>query len=746
MSQKQADVHAAAIDASAADWSGSGATSPGLRALDQELVRCCADLPDIDLERVRRLTVDQPLDSFREACSALIDRCVALIAEEPAYSRVAGRLLSGSIDRDLAAQHISSFTDSIRHAASLGLVNGRVRARTADHGAALDAAIRAERTDVLDYFGLRALLETYLLRHPDTGRPIEDVQHFWMRVAVACSEDVDQAVSLYDVMSTLAYLPSEETLHRAGSPDEQLSSCYLLDSPASSASGIRDRLEQLGQAAHAARDVSVAWHHSRTEGSLTHAIDGAGLPDTLDLSTTCVYIEPWHLDIERYLDALEDQLTGAAGADSVPALAHWIPDLFMRRVESGEDWSLFDPADVPLLPDLFAEDFEKHYTAAEAQGLARRTLPARKLFAKIIELIAADGRSWIDFKDNANRAANQTARSGNVLHAANLCTEILEITSDGEPAVCHVGAINLSRHLDGADFDMARFARTVATAVRQLDAAIDLNSYALPAAKISSERWRPIGLGIMGLQDLFFSLRLPFDGFDARQLSTRVAEALYFHALDTSAELAAERGTHTAYADTRISRGELQFDTWGITPSDEFDWEGLRAKIARNGVRNSLLVAIGPTASLSSIASCFECIEPQISNCFQRRTERGSVATINPYLVAELKQLGLWNDSMRSAIRLAGGSIQGIYQLPESLRTVYRTAWELSALAMIDLAADRGAFVDQSQSLNLFMATPSVARLSQLYLYAWRCRLKTTYALRTRAAASRGEAADPAGH
>jgi ribonucleoside-diphosphate reductase alpha chain len=350
----------------------------------------------------------------------------------------------------------------------------------------------------------------------------------------------------------------------------------------------------------------------------------------------------------------------------------------------------------------------------------------------MIRIVAADGPSSIEFKDNANRAANQTARAGNVIHAANLCTEILEVTSEAEPAVCHVGAINLARHVNGQDFDFEHFAQTVRSSIRQLDTAIDRNHYALATARASSERWRPIGLGIMGLQDVFFRLHLPFDSFDARQLSTRIAEALYFHALDTSADLAAGRGPHPAFADTRVAQGELQFDTWGITPSEEFDWAALRAKIARQGVRNSLLVAIGPTASLSSIASCFECIEPQISNFFQRKTAASAVTHVNPYLVEELKQLGLWNESMRTAIRLAGGSIQGIYQLPEELRTVFRTAWEVSTLAMIDLAADRGAFVDQSQSLNLFLSTPSVAQLSQLYLYAWKCRLKTTHSLRAR--------------
>ena len=702
------------------------------RALEQELRRCCDGLQDVNVERLQSLVRANDHANLRAACAALIDACTTLSAEDPAYSRVAARLLVGSIDRELAGQGISRFTEAMRHAAGRGLVNRRVMEFVATHGDALDAAVEPRLSEVMDLYGLRALQRDYLLRDPETGLLFEDAQHFWMRIAVALADDLPQAITLYGLMSTLNYLPSDETLRHAGTRTEHLSSCYLLDSPVNTADGIRDRLDEIDQASHTARDVSVAWHRARTEGSLTHAVDGAGLPDTVDLGHTCVYIEPWHVDIERYLDALEEQLEDADAPAVSPALAHWIPDLFMKRVEADQDWSLFDPEDVPLLPNLFGEEFESAYGTAEVQGLARCRLPARSLFTRMIRIIAADGRSWVEFKDNANRAANQTARAGNVIHATNLCTEILEVTSEGEPAVCHVGAINLSRHVEGQDFDFERFAHTVRGAIRQLDRAIDLNAYAIAAARSSSERWRPIGLGIMGLQDVFFRLQLPFDGFDARELSTRIAEALYFHALDTSADLAAERGAHPAFPDTRVAQGELQFDTWGITPSDAFDWPALRAKIARHGVRNSLLVAIGPTASLSTIASCFECIEPQISNFFQRHTGSGPVVQINPYLVEELKNLGLWNESIRTAIRLSGGSIQGIYQLPEELRTVFRTAWEVSALAMIDLAADRGAFVDQSQSLNLFLATPSVAQLSQLYLYAWKCRLKTTYTLRSR--------------
>jgi ribonucleoside-diphosphate reductase alpha chain len=320
------------------------------------------------------------------------------------------------------------------------------------------------------------------------------------------------------------------------------------------------------------------------------------------------------------------------------------------------------------------------------------------------------------------------------VHLSNLCTEILEVTSHGETAVCNLGSVNLARHVGPEGFDFDQLAHTVEVAVRQLDRVIDLNFYPIHTARSSNMRWRPVGLGLMGLQDVFFRLRLPFDGPAARDLSARIQETIYFHALRTSVELAKQYGAHDAFRETRAARGELQFDAWGITPADTARWDELREDIKAHGLRNSLLIAIAPTATIASIAGCYECIEPQVSNLFKRETLSGDFMQINRYLVDELKQLGLWTGEIRDAIKLADGSVQGVAEIPEELRAIYRTAWELPMKALIDLAAERGAFLDQSQSLNLFMANPNIGAMSSMYMYAWKRGLKTTYYLRSRPA------------
>ena len=352
----------------------------------------------------------------------------------------------------------------------------------------------------------------------------------------------------------------------------------------------------------------------------------------------------------------------------------------------------------------------------------------------MMRVLAQTGNGWMTFKDKSNRACNQTGASGQTVHLSNLCTEILEVTHNGETAVCNLGSINLSRHLGPDGFNFEQLAHTVELAVRQLDRVIDLNYYPIGTTRASNMRWRPVGLGVMGLQDVFFRLRLAFDSDAARRLSTRIQSTIYFHALNTSLELARLHGAHDAFALTRAAAGELQFDHWDVQPEDAARWNALREQIRSHGLRNSLLIAIAPTATIASIAGCYECIEPQVSNLFKRETLSGDFLQINRYLVEELKRLGLWTAEIRDAIKLADGSIQGMAQIPEELRHIYRTAWELPMRALIDLAAERGAYIDQSQSLNLFMANPNIGQLSSMYMYAWKRGLKTTYYLRSRPA------------
>jgi len=389
---------------------------------------------------------------------------------------------------------------------------------------------------------------------------------------------------------------------------------------------------------------------------------------------------------------------------------------------------------VPDFPDLWGDAFETAYAQAEARGIAKKRVKARDLYARMMRVLAQTGNGWMTFKDACNRAANQTAKAGNAIHLSNLCTEIIEVTSTGETAVCNLGSVNLAQHHDGREFDFDKLAHTVQVAVRQLDRVIDLNFYPIDTARSSNLRWRPVGLGLMGLQDVFFALRLPFDSDAARALSARISEDIYYWALRTSLELAREKGAHPAFADTRAARGELQFDAWNVTPGDAARWDELREEIKVHGLRNSLLIAIAPTATIASIAGCYECIEPQVSNLFKRETLSGDFLQVNRYLVEELKRLGQWTPEMRDAIKLAEGSVQSLDALPGELRTIYRTVWETPMRALIDMAADRGAFIDQSQSLNLFIENPNIGQLSSMYMYAWKQGLKTTYYLRSRPA------------
>jgi ribonucleoside-diphosphate reductase alpha chain len=412
----------------------------------------------------------------------------------------------------------------------------------------------------------------------------------------------------------------------------------------------------------------------------------------------------------------------------------------MRRVEADAMWSLIDPSDVPELVDLWGDDFDQAYRAAEAVGRATRQIPARELYSKMMRTLAQTGNGWMTFKDAANRACNQTAVAGNTVHLSNLCTEILEVSSDTETAVCNLGSINLAAHVGqqtldgGGDMDWEKLRATVRTAVVFLDRVIDINYYPTPEAAASNPRWRPVGLGVMGLQDVFFTLGLPFDSAPAKELSTRIAEEIALTALETSCTLAEQNGAHPGYADTRLASGRLHLDHFEVTVTQTARWEAVRARIAEHGVRNSLLIAIAPTATIASIAGCYECIEPQVSNVFKRETLSGEFLQINNALVAELKRHGLWTDAVRSAIKRADGSVQGIEELPAEVRTLFRTAWELPQKALIDLAAARTPYVDQSQSLNLFLASPTIGKLSSMYLYAWKSGLKTTYYLRSRPA------------
>ncbi len=719
--------------------------------------RCCAGLPDTDALRVATKTISGLYDgaTTRELDRLSIQTAAGLIAEEPQYARLAARLLATYIDKEVRNQEIHAFSQSVATGQRLGIINDRLADFVLANARKLNDSVVAERDREFEYFGLRTVYDRYLLRHPKTRLVIETPQQFFLRIACALSENVPDALELYRQFSSLEYLPSSPTLFNAGTRHEQLSSCFLLDSPTDSLESIYRKYADVAMLSKFSGGIGLAYHRIRSRGSLIQGTNGHSngiVPwlKTLDASVAavnqggkrkgacCVYLETWHADIEEFLE-LRDNTGDEARRTHNLNLANWVPDLFMRRVEAGAEWSLFDPKVVPHLTDLFGVEFEAAYEQAEREGLAYKAVKARDLYGRMMQTLAQTGNGWMTFKDKSNRACNQTALPGRVVHLSNLCTEILEVSSDGETAVCNLGSINLGRHLQAGEggkpvFDFAKLAKTVRTAIRQLDRVIDLNFYPIDTAKSSNNKWRPVGLGLMGLQDVFFHMRLPFDAPEARDLSRRISEEVYYHALTASCDLAQEKGAHPNFKETRAAGGEFQFEAWGVTPSDMGRWETLRRRIMQGGLRNSLLVAIAPTATIASIAGCYECIEPQISNLFKRETLSGDFLQVNRYLVRELKALGHWNDSIRNQLKMAEGSVQGIEGLPADLKTIYRTSWELPMRSLVDMAADRGAYIDQSQSLNLFIENPNIGQLSSMYFYAWKKGLKTTYYLRSRPA------------
>jgi ribonucleoside-diphosphate reductase alpha chain len=731
----------------------NGALEPvDVNKIVRAVQRCCHGLPHVDAIRVASKTIGGLFDgaSTRELDAISIQTAAALIAEEPEYSRLAARLLLATIEKEVAGQNIYSFSQSIEVGRREGVVSKDAAEFVAANARKLNSAIDDRFSDRFEYFGLRTVYDRYLLRHPITRQVIETPQHFFMRVSAGLSVRVNEAVEFYRLLASHDYLPSSPTLFNSGTKHSQMSSCYLLDSPGDSLESIYDAYKQIAMLSKFSGGIGLAFHRVRSEGSLIRATNGLSngiVPwlRTLDASVAavnqggkrkgacCVYLEPWHADVESFLE-MRDNTGDQARRTYNLNLANWIPDLFMRRVDEDGMWSLFDPKVVPHLPDLYGDEFARAYEAAEAEQKFVRQVKARDLYARMMRTLAETGNGWMVFKDACNVKCNQTGLPGNVVHLSNLCTEITEVTSSAETAVCNLGSINLALHVVDGAFDFVKLAATVRHAVPMLDRVIDINYYPVPQAAAANSRWRPVGLGVMGLQDVFFQLRLAFDSPEARALSARIQEEIYFHALTVSCELAEQHGAHAAFAESRAARGEFQFDLWGVKPVDGARWEALRERIKSVGLRNSLMIAIAPTATIASIVGCYECIEPQVSNLFKRETLSGEFMQINRYLVQELKQMGLWSEAMRTRIKLAEGSIQGIQEIPDDVKLIYRTVWEMPMRSLIDMAADRGAYIDQSQSLNLFAESPNIGRLSSMYMYAWKKGIKTTYYLRSRPA------------
>jgi len=624
-------------------------------------------------------------------------------------------------------------------------------------GAQVDAYIKPERDYEFDYFGFKTLEKSYLLR--DANKVvIERPQHMWMRVSLALwGTDLERAFETYDLLSQKVLTHATPTLFNAGTPRQQLSSCFLLAMKDDSIAGIYDTLKDCALISKHAGGIGLSIHDIRARGALIEGTNGTSnglVPMLRNFNATAryvdqgggrrngsfaVYLEPWHADVE---DFLRLKLNSGSEEDRARDLfyALWICDLFMRRVEADEKWSLFCPSEAPGLADVYGAEFDALYTSYEAKGLARKVVDARTLWYQILETQMETGTPYLLYKDPANQKSNQ--KNLGTIRSSNLCTEIIEYSAPDETAVCNLASIALPAFVGPfavgfPSFNFGALRKAVSVAIRNLNKVIDINYYPTPETKKSNMRHRPVGLGVQGLADVFAMLQLSWESPAAADLNQRIFEHLYYAAAETSAAIAAEEGSYETFQGSPTSKGILQPDLWGVTPltekSGELDWPGLRLKAAA-GMRNSLLVAPMPTASTSQILGYTECFEPFTSNMYTRRVLAGEFTVINKYLVKELLGMGLWTEGMKQAIVMRKGSVQGIPTIPEEIQARYKTSWEIPQKTLIDMAASRGAFICQSQSLNLFVADPTISRLTSMHFYAWKTGLKTgCYYLRTKA-------------
>ncbi|MCF8275114.1 MAG: ribonucleoside-diphosphate reductase subunit alpha [Flavobacteriales bacterium] len=621
-----------------------------------------------------------------------------------------------------------------------------------ENAALLDSTIIYDRDFGYDFFGFKTLERSYLLKTNDqiTERP----QHMLMRVAVGIhKEDVKSAIETYNLLSERWFTHATPTLFNAGTPKPQMSSCFLLQMQDDSIDGIYDTLKQCAKISQSAGGIGLSMHNIRATGSYIKGTNGTsnGIVPMLRVfndtaryvdqgggkrkGSFAIYLEPWHADVYDFLDLKKNHGKEENRARDL-FYAMWIPDLFMKRVETGGDWSLFCPNEAPGLGDCWGPKFEALYEEYEREGKARKVVKAQDLWFHIMESQIETGTPYMLYKDAANRKSNQ--QNLGTIKSSNLCTEIIEYTAPDEVAVCNLASIALPKFVTSeGEFDHQKLFDITYVATRNLNKIIDRNYYPVIEARNSNMRHRPIGLGVQGLADAFIKLRLPFDSEEAKQLNKDIFETIYYAAMTCSKDQAKEFGHYESYPGSPVSQGIFQYDMWGVTPTNRWEWDVLKEEVKKYGVRNSLLVAPMPTASTSQILGNNECFEPYHSNIYTRRVLSGEFVVVNKHLLKDLVKLGLWNDDMKNKLIAANGSVQNIEEIPANIRQLYRTIWELSMKDIIDMAADRGAFIDQSQSLNLFMQNPNFGKLTSMHFYAWKAGLKTgMYYLRTQAAAS----------
>jgi ribonucleoside-diphosphate reductase alpha subunit len=621
-----------------------------------------------------------------------------------------------------------------------------------EHAAELDEAIIYDRDFSYDYFGFKTLERSYLMKVD--GKTIERPQHMLMRVAVGIhGSDIAAAIETYNLMSEKWFTHATPTLFNAGTPKPQLSSCFLLTMKDDSIDGIYDTLKQCAKISQSAGGIGLSIHNVRAKGSYIKGTGGTSngiVPMLRNFDMTAryvdqgggkrkgsfaIYLEPWHADIFDFLDLKKNH-----GKEEMRArdlfYAIWIPDLFMQRVENNEMWSLFCPNECPGLAEVYGDDFDRLYSKYESEGKFRKQIKAQDLWFEILEAQIETGTPYILYKDAANKKSNQ--KNLGTIKSSNLCTEIIEYTAPDEVAVCNLASLALPKFVtEDGKFDHQKLYEITKVATRNLNKVIDVNYYPVEEARKSNMRHRPIGLGVQGLADAFIMLRMPFDSEEARGLNRDIFETIYFAAMEASMEAAKVHGSYETFKGSPVSKGIFQFDMWGVTPtSGRWNWEKLKQEVKQHGVRNSLLVAPMPTASTSQILGNNECFEPYTSNIYTRRTLSGEFIIANKHLMKDLHSLGLWSETMRQKLIATNGSVQPIAEIPQHIKDIYKTVWEISQKSIIDMSADRGAYICQSQSLNIHLTDPNFGKLTSMHFYAWRKGLKTgMYYLRSTAAA-----------
>lgn len=685
------------------------------------------------------------------------ETAASLTTKHPDYATLAARIAISNLHKTTS----KSFSNTMKRlytyidpktGENASLISTEVYGIIKKNAALLDSSIIYDRDFSYDYFGFKTLERSYLMRL-DT-KVVERPQHMLMRVAVGIhKEDIKAAIETYHLLSEKWFTHATPTLFNAGTPKPQLSSCFLLTMKDDSIDGIYDTLKQCAKISQSAGGIGLSIHNVRATGSYikgTNGVSNGIVPMLRNFDMTAryvdqgggkrkgsfaIYLEPWHADIFDFL-----QMKKNHGKEELRArdlfYALWISDLFMKRVEANEDWSLFCPNEAPGLADCYGEEFEKLYEKYEKEGKARKTVKAQELWFEVLESQIETGTPYMLFKDAANKKSNQ--KNLGTIKSSNLCTEIIEYTAPDEVAVCNLASISLPKFVtEDSQFDHESLYKITKVATRNLNKVIDVNYYPVPEAQNSNMRHRPIGLGVQGLADAFALLRLPFDSAEAKQLNKEIFETIYFGAMETSMEIAINEGPYETFKGSPVSKGIFQFDMWGVTPdSGRWDWTDLKQKVKKNGVRNSLLVAPMPTASTSQILGNNECFEPYTSNIYSRRVLSGEFVIVNKHLMKDLIKLGIWNGSMKNRIIEANGSVQGIAEIPDEIKALYKTVWEISQKKVLEMSADRGAYICQSQSLNVHMIDANFGKLTSMHFHAWKLGLKTgMYYLRTKAAA-----------